>query len=146
MKHLLPLLLVCCGCLKIDWENQGPVVPDPNPPHVVVDRQFKVLIVEETADRPKLPGSQSNIFTSVTFRHYLQDHCCKLDDGSPAFRIVDVDQIDKLPSEFRETAKLDRGKLPWLWATDGTDGISQPLPKSVDEAIEVLKPFAEGKE
>ena len=148
---LLPLLLLSVsGCgLNIDfskWSDNHTVV-DPSPPtptSVITAPIFRLLIVEETADRPGLPGSQQSIFASVPLRHYLNEHCAKLADGSPGWRICDKDDLGGLPAELKSAAETPRDSLPWLYVTNGKTGLSCPLPKSVDEVLEKVKAYAEG--
>lgn len=139
-------LLLCIssiGC-NVQWIPVNPVQVDPNPPGpVVTNPEFRLLIVEETADRPKLPAGQQGIFTSTVLRKWLKDHCKPLSDGSNGFRIVDVDDVENLPAEFKglETPK----SVPWLFVTNGTTGLSCPLPGTADEVIAKVSPYAEGK-
>ena len=141
MKFFFPLLLLLSGC-NIDWTGNH-VRPDPNPPHVVTSPEFRLLIVEETADRPSLPAGQVSIFTSTTLRDYLDQHCKKLSDGSNGYRIIDKDQVNELPADFKATVKDN--PTPWLYCTDGTNGLSCPLPATVDEVLAKVRPYAEGK-
>ena len=144
-RFALLLTLLCCGCQwNIDWTGQHHVQPDPNPPHVVTQPEFRLLIVEETADRPSLAPSQLSIFTSTSVRDYLDQHCKQLADGSNGYRIVDKDQISELPDDFRATVKPEN-PTPWLYCTDGTNGLSCPLPSSPDELLAKVRPYAEGK-
>lgn len=136
-------LLMLIGC-NIQWVPVNPVLVDPNPPGpVVTNPEFRLLIVEETADRPRLPAGQQGIFTSTVLRKWLKDHCKPLSDGSNGFRIVDVDDMEHLPAEFKslETPK----SVPWLYVTNGKTGLSCPLPATADEVIAKVSPYAEGK-
>lgn len=142
-KQFCLLLLLLGGC-NIDWTGGNHVVVDPNPPRVVTQPEFRLLIVEETADRPSLPPDQLSIFTSTVARYYLDAHCLKLPDGTNGYRIVDKDQLSELPADFKATAKLENG-TPWLYCTDGINGLSCPLPATVDEFLAKVKPYAEGK-
>lgn len=139
------LCLTGSGC-NVQWDQLlklDHTVTDPSAPTVVTQPQFRLLIVEETADRPSLPMDQLSIFVSPTLRDYLNSHCVKLADGSSGYRIVDKDDVDNLPADFRETAKLKRDSTPWLYCTDGSKGLSCPLPGSVDETLAKIKPYAE---
>ena len=142
MRLRFALLLLLSGC-NIDWTGQGHVQPDPNPPHVVTRPEFRLLIVEETGDRPSLPASQLSIFTSTVLVDYLDQHCKKLPDGSNGYRICDKDQLKELPPDFQATAKPGN-PTPWLYCTDGTNGLSCPLPATVDEFLAKVRPYAEG--
>lgn len=144
---LVALLLSCSGC-QISWDRLLKIdhtTIDPKPPSVITKPQFRLLIVEETADRPTLPPGQLSIFTSTTVRDYLDQHCVTLADGSHGYRIIDQDEVINLPPDFQATAKLKRESTPWLYCTDGTRGLSAPLPGSVDQFLARIKPFAEEK-
>jgi hypothetical protein len=141
------MLLWCSGC-QVQWDQLLKVdhtTIDPAPPAVVTQPQFRLLIIEETADRPALPAEQLSIFTSTTVRDYLDQYCVTLADGSHGYRIVDQDDVANLPAEFLATAKLKRESTPWLYCTDGTRGLSASLPVSVDELLAKIGPYAEGK-
>ncbi len=142
---VVAILLWGSGC-HVQWDQLLKVdhtTIDPAPPAVVTQPQFRLLIIEETADRPTLPAEQLGIFTSTTVRDYLDQHCVTLADGSHGYRIVDQDDVANLPAEFQATAKLKREATPWLYCTDGTRGLSTPLPASVEQLLAKIKPYAE---
>ena len=144
---LVALLLSCSGC-QIQWDRLltlDHTTTDPNPPAVITKPQFRLLIVEETADRTTLPAGQLSIFTSTTVRDYLDHHCVTLADGSHGYRMIDQDDVANLPADFLATAKLKRESTPWLYCTDGTRGLSAPLPSSVNQFLARIKPYAEEK-
>jgi len=144
---LLALVLILSGC-TIDWTgllSTDHTRPDPNPPIVTPAAEFRLLVIEETGNRPSLPAAQQSIFTSVPLRTYLKAHAAKLADGSNGFRFVDVDDVKGLPSVFREVAEVHKPlSLPWLYCTGGKEGVSCPLPGSVEELMAKVKPYAEG--
>lgn len=142
---VLALMLSCSGC-QIPWDQWlklDRATTDSTPPAVITKPQFRMLIVEETADRPTLPAEQLSIFTSTTLRDYLDQHCMTLADGSHGYRIIDQDDVANLPADFQATAKVKRDSTPWLYCTDGTRGLSAPLPGSVDQLLARIKPYAE---
>jgi hypothetical protein len=142
---VLALMLSCSGC-QIPWDQWlklDRTTTDSTPRAVITKPQFRMLIVEETADRPTLPAEQLSIFTSTTLRDYLDQHCMTLADGSHGYRIIDQDDVANLPADFQATAKLRRDSTPWLYCTDGTRGLSAPLPGSVDQLLARIKPYAE---
>lgn len=143
MKWLLFSLLLLTGC-NVQWIPVDPIQPDPNPPGpVVTSDEFRLLIVEETADRPKLPAGQQGVFTSTVLRKWLREHCKPLSDGSNGFRIVDVDDVENLPAEFKSLERPT--STPWLYVTNGKTGLSCPLPASVDELLSKVGPYASGE-
>jgi hypothetical protein len=141
MNRIFLVLVLLAGC-NVQWVPINPVQVDPNPP-VVTSHEFRLLIVEETADRAKLSSGQQGIFTSTILRKWLKDHCRPLSDGSNGFRIIDIDDMEHLPSEFRSLQKPQ--SVPWLYVTNGKTGLSCPLPASADELIAKVGPYAEGK-
>ena len=138
---MLALLLIL-GC-NVQWVS--PVITDPSPPGPVVTKpEFRLLIVEETAHRTTLSADQLSIFTSSKLRQYLDSHCATLADGSHGYRIVDKDDVDNLPDDFRATVQQHRWEsTPWLYCTNGIKGLSGPLSGSVDELLSKIKPYAE---
>lgn len=109
-------------------------------PHA--ERGVRVFIVEETADRPRLPANQQAIFASVPLRQYLKAHCVTGPDGAPAFRIIDKDA--ELTGDWRATLRAHPPRsYPWLYVSNGKSGYSGPLPNSVDELISLIKPYAD---
>ena len=132
------------GC-NIQWIPDHTAL-DPSPPQVVVAPQFRFLVIEETLDRPSLPPDQVAIFTSLKLRDYLDSHCVKLADGSKGYRFVDQNEIDTLPLELKKAGlSFTHGAVPWLFCTDGSKGLSCPLPANDDELISKIKPYAEGR-
>jgi len=148
LKSLLLSVVLLSGC-TIDWTgllSSDHTRVDPNPPHVVPAAEFRLLVVEETGQRPGLPASQQGIFTSVPLRTYLKQHAAKLPDGSNGFRFCDQDDVKSLPSGLREVVEQHPPQsLPWLYCTGGKEGVSCPLPGSVEELMAKVKPYAEGK-
>lgn len=108
-------------------------VPPPSPPIPVTS--LHVLILEETENRNLLPSSQVLIFTSTKIRKWLGDNGAK-------WRIwdkdVDATREDKV---WQDALKIERGDLPWVIVSDGAKGYSGPLPKTVDEMIELLEKY-----
>lgn len=131
--------------------NGGGVNPfDPPQPPPIPGNGFRVLILEETADRDKLPREQAAILRSTVIRGYLNAKCAKAPDGkTPEYRILDDDLTPELLKferpNFAEAfakAKTDsQGKTPWLVVSNGETGTSRPLPVTVDETLKILKQY-----
>ena len=142
MKRLLLALALCCFPLIGCDLGGGGAAPDHGP----VDpssRQFRLLVIEETADRPTLPASQQAIFTSTTVRQYLKSHCAKGADGAPQFRFLDKDA--ELSGDWKATVRAHGPRsYPWVYVTDGKTGHSGPLPNDVDSFLRLIKPFGGG--
>lgn len=130
-------LMLGVGACDLSRQEVAPQVE----PHA--ERGVRVFIVEETADRPRLPANQQAIFTSVPLRQFLKLHCVTGSDGAPAFRILDKDA--ELSGDWRATLCAHPPRsYPWLYITNGKNGYSGPLSNSVDELIALIKPYASG--
>ncbi len=125
--------------------------PPPNPAPIN-DTGFRVLIVEETVDRSKLPPAQRLILTSGTVRDYLRSKCAPdstANQDGRAYRIWDKDsdvsnELKSWQDAFKR-AKADKNfKTPWILVSNGKTGYEGPLPENVDKMIELLKKYAEG--
>jgi len=124
-----------------------PPTPDPTPPFAV--KGPRALILEETADRGKLPLSQLMVLTSTNLRSYLNSSVLKGPDGkTPEWRQWDDDYTDaqtKLDSEawsvIYAKAKADaKGVTPWVFFVDANGrATSQALPATEAETIELLR-------
>lgn len=117
-----------------------PVDPDPtdpdNPPPIPA-AGLHVLIVEETADRGKLPAEQAAIFTSQVLADELRKLC------PDRWRILDDDTpTSNLPDVWKSALALQRDRLPWLVVSNGNTGYSGPLPGSVDEVLQIVRSHA----
>ncbi len=107
-------------------------------------KEVRVLVVEDTSKRPRLPGPQAAIFTSRAVREYLNEHCHKNEDGSPEFFFLDVhDDVSELPDIFQQTFKRSRKSDFWFYVTDGKRGTEGPLPEDSDRFIAILKVYCE---
>lgn len=148
-KNFAMLLLLCLGGCYVDWANlvnTDHTRPDTNPPAVQPAVDFRLLIVEETSKRPGLPAAQQSIFASTKLHKYLREHCATLPDGSQGWRVTDMDYVKTLPAVFQAPVDAHPPKsLPWLYCTGGGEGISAPLPESVDALMAKITPYVEGK-
>lgn len=86
----------------------GPI-PDTDEAVVPADG-FRVLIVEEASDRPRLPFSQMVAYTGAKLKLVLDETCVKDSKGKPDWLIVDDDfegisKIDVLPPHWHEAYK-----------------------------------------
>lgn len=116
--------------------------PDPNDDPNLDTSKLRVLIVEETADRAGLPPGQLAVLTSSKVRRALDALCMKV-DGTPEWRIFDDDSDISAESDvWQEAMAKPRSSLPWLLVSDGKQGVSMPLPKSVDEMLGILETFS----
>lgn len=143
---LVPLLLAVCVALggmlvQAHGLPQGCDLPAIVSVAPIKAPGFRILIVEESNERNKLPASQVAIFTSAAVTEYANQKCVKV-SGVPEFRVFD--QHTPLTSEsetWKEAMAVARTSLPWLICSDGRRGFSGPLPKTVDETLEILKRY-----
>lgn len=117
--------------------------PAPNcePIHKIEVHELRVLVMEDVKQRASLPAAQRETLTSKEFRDFLKKNCVKGPDGvTPEFRILNVET--PLPPRWQATVdKYPRKSLPWMYVTNGSKGLSIPLPDS-DKVIEVVSPYA----
>lgn len=144
-KSLLPLILLIAALLWA-WDGGVPVPFVPDPP--VPSDGYRVLILEETADRGKLPPAQLSALLSAKARDYLNQKCVKA-GSTPEWRLWDDDPTDlQFASEtmraMHAKAKADsQGKLPWLLVTTSKSGVSQPFPANEEELLSILRRYGE---
>lgn len=126
------------------------VDPDPKPkPSPIPAAGFRVLIIEETKDRPRLPIAQASIFTSVPLRNYLRSKCAVdrlAEQDGKAYRIWDKDTVADAPGLelWRDALKRPRTSVPWIIVSHHPHGgYEGPLPKDVPSTIELLKKYAD---
>jgi hypothetical protein len=120
------------------------------PPAPIKEAGFRVLILEEIADRSKLPRPQNAAINSTVMRGYMNGKCVKGADGkTPEWRDWDDDfTAEQLANEsqlWRDAyarAKQDSaGKLPWLLVSNGKTGASVPFPATEAEVMTLLKKY-----
>lgn len=119
-----------------------PVITPFNPPPIA-EAGFRVLVLEETAERSKLPKDQLTILTSTVVRTRLKARCVKTADGTPEFRFLDKDTDLANESEIWkkavERAKTDsKGVMPWMLLSNGKTGLSGPLSANGAELLELV--------
>jgi hypothetical protein len=128
----------------------GPTPPGPTPPQPPPQpvTGMRVLIVEETADRSKLPAAQLAVLFDRRVRDYLAAKTATetLPDGRTwkAYRIYDphLDISGDLP-HWREMIARARAVTPWIVITDGAGTVVHegPLPGTVEATLTVLKQY-----
>lgn len=132
--------LIVALAVWLIWAGLGGGGIVPLPPAPIPGDGLRMLIVEETADRGKLPRPQAAILTSTKVREYL-----KAKHGE--FRQLDDDQTPEenafMSENWRaayERAKADsKGATPWCIISNGKTGESRALPASEDELLTLLK-------
>lgn len=128
---------------KPDPPKPDPPQPEPAPIPVA---GFRVLVVYETADLGKLTPGQRAIFSSRDVRDYLNATCVKGQDGrTPEWRIYDKDtdmaNESKVWRDAMTRALARATALPWCIVSNGKTGYEGPLPRTLQEAIDLLKKY-----
>lgn len=137
------LLIVAVIYLLIAKYSPDVVKPNPTPDDPTPSGSIRVLIVEETSERTKLPPAQTLVFTSGDVRDYLNSHCDR-DGDTSAWRIYDKDQpvADETKDWQDEFAVLKKEALPVIAIHNGRRWLkAQPLPKDVDSTLTLLKKY-----
>lgn len=130
--HLKSLTLATAADYEPLWRQIAAAVkagltdiPPPDPP--IPTTEFRVLILEETADRGQIPSSQLSVITSAPLRKWL-------DEMGAKWRVWDKDvDASREDAAWQAALKLEHGPLPWIHIANGTTGFSGPLPKTLDE-------------
>jgi hypothetical protein len=132
-------------------EVPGPGPPDPGPkpdPKPLPVAGLRVLIVEESADRPKLPAAQQSVILGKTVRDWLDAHCADWPEGKiKDWGIFDKDaDLSGYSKPLQEMMRRPRTSLPWL-VIRGDSGIAYegPLPPDVPAALNLLGKYAPAK-
>jgi len=123
--------------------DPGPT-PDPDVKPPIPVAGFRFLIVEESAERSKLPAAQREILGSTVLRLALSAACAKGPDGkTPEWRIFDKDAPMGAESKLWQDAMArPRKSLPWLIMSNGVTGFEGPLPTSgVDEVLKMVEKY-----
>lgn len=129
-------LIVVIGLVLLLVLGGGGIVPAPDPAPIV-EPGFRVLVIEETSERGKLPKDQLTILTSTEVRAYLNSHCVKGPDGkTPEYRFFDKDTDVSHESAVWQKAMADAKAapdfvVPYAMFSDGKKGAAGPLPLNV---------------
>lgn len=118
--------------------------PIPTPDNVPIPvAGFRVLMVYETTELPKLPAAQQIIPYSKTIRDYLDAKCVLGGDNKTReYRIFDKDIDTKFESAVWQNAmKRTRTSIPWIVISDGKTGYEGPLPQTVADTLALLKKY-----
>lgn len=141
---LMPLIL---ACVLIWLATRGGVTPEPVPPGPtpgptpVVDEapfpadRLSVLMVEDFNKRFDLPSSQIDLLNSMILRDRVRQMGGEI-------RSFDKDiNAQHEAQKWRDGLAKPRDSLPWILIANGRRGYSGPLPKTVDEAIQLIERF-----
>lgn len=129
--------------------------PEPDDPVPPPTSGLHVIVVDDENERGLLPQSQINIFTSTKLVEWLDENCATASDGEPAYRFSSDDSLIEgedarkleLPvwvagwDSVMKAVKDGKIKLPAWAVSNGTKGVIEPLPMTVDAAIKRLEEF-----
>lgn len=125
----------------VDPQPDPDVDPD-EPPAPIPQAGLRALIIEETADRGRLPASQLGIFSSTKIRKYVDQNFAKGPSSNPEFRIFDKDLDMSMESKtWQDAMKLPRDSLPWIIVSNGKTGYSGPLPKNEADVLSLFQKY-----
>jgi hypothetical protein len=133
----LPTLADSLRSLASEFKDPGPEPPVPPEPKVapIPEPGLHVLIVEETADRLKLPEGQRDIITATGWRESWEGK-----GGMIRMR----DPSDEQPNDLAKwNTAMDRPRsgLPWVIISNGVTGYEGPLPDSLTEWEALLSKY-----
>lgn len=129
--------------------------PDPDDPDVDPDKEppiplpgLRVLIIEEQAERNKLPEGQRQILYSTAFRNDYLDKVCTDGIEVPSkkeWRIFDKDEkyeaVAKDGERWAKAMNRPRQSVPWIIVSNGKTGYEGPLPANPQEAMALIDKY-----
>lgn len=116
LSDVVSLLLL--AFLAYGWASDGGIPFIPSAPFPADG--LRVLVVEETADRGKLPESLLSSMVSMDWKNIA---------GSGNWRMLDKDApITKEEPWVKAAMAVERDSLPWLLISNGNSGYSGPVP------------------
>lgn len=129
VKVVLIILLIL---VYINLSKKPDVDPTPNP---IPTNALKVLVVEESSDRYKLPASQRLIWTSPEIDKFIGDHQGEM-------RIIDKDEkVTDAPKWVQDGKARPRKSLPWQIISNGKNFYEGELPLTVEEELKLLEKY-----
>lgn len=104
-----------------------------------------VLITFDAAKAREMPESQQAVIYGEEVRKYLRDKCDP-EEGrtTKAWRIYPSNtDVSEEASRWKTSMARPRNSLPWILVSNGTSWYEGPLPKTVEEAMTLLKKYLE---
>jgi hypothetical protein len=95
--------------------------------------KLSVLVIEETEDSTKMPGSQ--IVALGTLRQMVEQK------GGEYLQLDDDISLDNYKQWARDAMSVKRESLPWVVGSNGRKGFSKPAPKTEPEATKLLEGY-----
>lgn len=122
--------------------DPGPVPPPkPDPVDPIQPQKLQVVIIKDSAAHASYPASQISVMYGEPIRGYLNDHCATT-DGVPDFRLLSHRQdVSKSAKWIQEAFAEPRSTMPWIVICTPTKRISGPLPKTIPEAMDLLRKY-----
>jgi hypothetical protein len=111
-----------------------PPTPPPGPAPIPV-AGLHVLIVEETDDRGRIPQGQLAVLQTTQIQELV-----KSKNGQ--FRQYDDDPEITDPI-WKAARNRPRTALPWIIVSNGSSGVEQPLPATIEETLALIGRFAQ---
>lgn len=140
-EKLFAFILIVLLAYKHAPDSINPHYPSPDDPPA--PGKLWMLIVEETADRSKLPHEQQLAFAASDVRQYLDTHCAQ-ENGHPTYRIFDNDQPVSGESKAWQTAFDELKDKPTpaikVW-NGGRRSYVGDMPKDTDSLLKLLKKY-----
>lgn len=122
----------------------GPTPPDPVTPAPIPLPGFRVLFIEEQADRAKLTLDQFNAMRGSESVTWLNANTEK-EGNQPGWRVVDKDAaMSSEPGQhWRDALKRRPANFstPWVIISNGVTGFEGPLPKTKAEIDTLLRKY-----
>jgi hypothetical protein len=145
--------ICCCTVVVGTPVPPGPTPPGPTPPGPqpgpapIPVAVLRVLLLYKATDLTKVPPKQQEIFFDSQVRDYLAKNCAPSADGKTRdFHCWD-DSVDvsNQAKYWQDVMKRPRASLPWMIVSNPNKGggYEGPLPGTVDEALAIVKKFAE---
>ena len=123
-------------------------LPPPSPPPIA-ELGFRIMVIEDLLERPKLPPEQLNIILSTapgSFLQFVNKNAVRDSRGYADIRYVGtMDDLSEDKPYWKAAYELPRTSLPWLIASNGKRGYSGPLPKTLSEALAIVQPLIGGE-
>lgn len=118
-----------------------PDPPKPVDPAPIPVAGFRVLLIEESAERGKLTPGQFRVMFGKNMRDWLDANCVK-ENNQPGYRIYDKDAVTKGDlKHWQDAMTRPRQSVPWVIVSNGTTGFEGPLPATEDETMKLFQKY-----
>lgn len=132
------------GDIPAPGPGPGPAPPDPVTPAPIALPGFRVLFIEEQADRQKLTLDQFNAMRGAASVAWLNANTEK-EGNQPGWRVADKDaELASEPGQHWRDALKRRPEgfsVPWVVISNGVTGYEGPLPKTKTEIDTLLRKY-----